>query len=50
MLFRSFIDKYIEMNKKIYLWTINSNDNKTLMEKQGIEGIFTDYPLIFLDK
>ena len=45
-----FIDKYIEMNKKIYLWTINNNNNKTLLEKQGIEGIFTDYPLIFLDK
>ena len=45
-----FIDKYIEMNKKIYLWTINNNNNKTLLEKQGIKGIFTDYPLIFLDK
>ena len=45
-----FIDNYIEMNKKIYLWTINNNNNKTLLEEQGIEGIFTDYPLIFLDK
>lgn len=43
-----FIDKYLDIDIDKYLYTVNLDHKTKQYENYGVKGIFTDYPLKFL--